>query len=280
MILIWTEIFKFIGKQGYGEDLENKPDLSFEYDSLHYDIFKPIAKKMVGEEETNLTDEECLSVETFCKNYDYLVYPILEDGTSGDPIRTSQCEGPYAVTAMPTQIDAMHHYYNTEKNIWEYIYCVDDDGTYVGSKPFNECLHIVPDQSPSTLHAWNFDTQQWHIPEKSLNQLKTEAIAIVNNQTESMYSYGVIYDGYVFPISQDSIDTLTNNIENNILSHYDEDGDQIDFDAIEVLIFLKSKIEQMFNDINVKQNQKITDINSATTIEEYEEIMNRDYNSE
>lgn len=43
----------------------HKPELTFEYDTLFYDNFNSVAKRLIGSELTLLTDVQCAEIETF-----------------------------------------------------------------------------------------------------------------------------------------------------------------------------------------------------------------------
>ena len=43
----------------------HKPELTFEYDTLFYDNFNSVAKRIIGSELTLLTDVQCAEIETF-----------------------------------------------------------------------------------------------------------------------------------------------------------------------------------------------------------------------
>jgi len=272
MILVWTKIFKFVGKNHAGEDLNLKPEIGFEYDSLHYDINQPIAKKTVGEEETNLSDEECLAIENFINAYDFIVYPILEDKTTGDPIKISECSGEFAYHPQPAIIEdlTVHTIYNQETHNWDMIHCVNDAGEYVGNMSYATCPNLVPSQWPTVDHRWNFETNQWEFP---FDGYKQSIINYYNNFYEEKKTVGAIFKGYVFPISDERISTLATNIDTNVLSFEDEDGDEIEFDNVNELEQLKFKMVVLNDEINDHHTKVISFLNSVTTLEELDNAV-------
>lgn len=178
------------------------PDLGFPYDHIHYEPGKETSFKILGDEQSSLTPEECGKVQAYIDAYRFKVWPINADGLCDGEAYIDEVSGQYA-HCPPPNISG-HHWYNPASMQWDFIHGVDASGEYIGNVPFIDCASIADRAPMFKYERWSIPLQSW-IDARSLEQIKSDRKNDMMSVWRMAKSSGVLFHGHVWEVSDELI---------------------------------------------------------------------------
>lgn len=256
-----------VGKDILRAKLDERPELGFKYEYLHFEPMKGIAFKIESEIQMPLNDEEQTMIYSFIDNYRFKVWEIDADGICTGEKFIDEVDGDYA-HCPPPNLDG-NYWYNPNKKQWDYIYGVDEDGKYIGNAPYKDCSYFADRPPNFSYEKWDDKSQNW-ADKRTVEELKSFYLQSVEEISNNAQKNGALFDGVVWKTSEEEIAKLRS-APDDIKFWKDFSNEEIRLDGFTKNDVLNSILN--YNELirNRKENA-IQKINSAKTREEVEAV--------
>jgi hypothetical protein len=226
-ILIIMGGMRLVGRDHLRGQIEENPVLGFDYDGLHYAPVKGVSFKMYRDELRDLGDDEVRLVEAYIDAFRFRVWLLGKDGLPYAKVFVDEALGPYA-HCLPPELPE-NYWYNPKSAQWDVIYGVNQAGEYIGNVPLIQCAFVANCRPSFEYERWNDAEQVW-IDARSLDEVKSDAKALMRVTANGARSSGVLFRGTVWASSSDDFEALAS-CGFDVASWPDADGDIVSLDG-------------------------------------------------
>ena len=177
--LTWDGISGLVGRDGERETLPDKPNaLGFTFDTLYYEPDAENYFKVVNNKKIALTAEERQTCIDYIGSFKFSqphTHVVDENGVYqgvGAP------EGYFATVPYGPDDDG-NYIWNFDTQQWDWIIGVDEQGNYLGNRPFYELHMLVESEPPADYYIWDFTSSAW-VDSRTLEEIQAQGIVDID----------------------------------------------------------------------------------------------------